>query len=277
MTFDFPLESVTVKVAGHPISRIANAHLCRPHLDVNESEFYLDVKNVAKYYARKGNEIIVQPCDGADMDSVRLFIGGSVLGAILHQQGILPFHGSSFGFQGKGVMICGMSGVGKSSVTAAFCQNGANFITDDITPVSIHDSATRIIPLKIPLKLWNDSIAKLNLKNDNLKKIRPTLDKFYLPVPPVFPEGQRLDHLFLLRTHNKEEFEVTELGGMEKYNALRKHIYRRIYLRGMPATERNYFKQLFLLAANVRVAQIVRPKVCDIRETMICIQNELIR
>ena len=42
-------------------------------------------------------------------------------------------------------MICGHSGTGKSSVTAAFCQEGAIFINDDITPVAVAGSKTTIL------------------------------------------------------------------------------------------------------------------------------------
>jgi len=78
-----------------------------------------------------GNLVQVYPNPESDELSVNLFLNGSVLGVLLHQRGILLFHGNSFMLDGKGMLLCDHSGLGKSSFTAAFCQNGATIINDD--------------------------------------------------------------------------------------------------------------------------------------------------
>nr|WP_321487015.1 hypothetical protein [uncultured Draconibacterium sp.] len=70
-------------------------------------------------------------------------------------------------------MICGRSGVGKSSVTAAFCQNGAKYINDDISSMKIDSSKTVILPYKTRIRLWDDTLEKLEIENNELEKIRP--------------------------------------------------------------------------------------------------------
>jgi hypothetical protein len=277
MNLDFPIESVSINISSKNLAQPSKPLLLRPHLKIDESDFFLDVCHVARYLVKNGNDIYIYPHEGADIESVKIFLNGSVLGAVLHQQGLLPLHGSSFEYKGKGVVICGHSGVGKSFVTAAFCQNGAHFINDDITPCRITKSETFLIPIKSRIKLWDDSIRKLNIKNEDLEKIRPMLDKFYLPPGEIFPSELRLDHLFVLATHNKDEFAVNELAGMDKHNMLRKQIYRRVYLKGMPETEKKYFKQLFQLATRVRVTQVIRPQICDIYDTMRIIEKEINR
>ena len=84
----------------------------RPHFKIKEDDFFLDIKNVACYRVQNGQTIWINPYENADENSVDLFLEGSVLGALLHQRGILPFHGSSFLYKEKGIMICGHSGVG---------------------------------------------------------------------------------------------------------------------------------------------------------------------
>jgi len=250
-----------------------------PFFQANQDDFFLDVKGVACFKVQNGNKIIISPHEGADDASIRLFLNGSVFGALLHQKGILPLHGCSFRYQDKGIVICGISGAGKSSVTVAFCQNGADFITDDITPLQINETETVIKPIKTQLKLWDDSIKKLQIENTDLKKIRPALEKFYLPSPEpmMVIEKQQLNHLFILRTHNKNEFITEELNGIEKYNALRKQIYRKLYLKGMPETEKKYFKELLQLSEIVKVTRIIRPEICSIYDTMQVIEKEISR
>lgn len=275
MNLHFPIAIEKISFSTNALENLINPRYTAPNMQVNEDDFYLNVNEVAAYRVQKGNSIEIFPHKNADTASIKLFLNGSVLGAVLHQRATLPFHGSCFEYNQKGIMICGVSGAGKSSVTAAFCKNGANFINDDITPVEITEEATTIIPIKTNIKLWDDSLLKLNIAISNLEKIRPSLEKFYLPVEKDFQKQQKLDHIFILSKHNKADFESFELEGMEKFNALRKQIYRKVYLKGMPETKKKYFKQLFLLCKNVRATQIMRPQLADITATMEFIKQQI--
>lgn len=279
MMMSFPVGSATIDTIKHgrDLKDFEGCLYSRPHFKINETDFLLDIKHTAGYRVTDGNRIVIYPHENADQQSINLFLNGSVLGALLHQQGILPFHGNSFAYHGRGILICGHSGTGKSSVTAAFCQNGGEFINDDVSPVRINDTTSTIIPLKTRMKLWDDTFEKLKIENSGLEKIRPMLNKFYLPEQETFPHEQRLDHFFILSTHTKDQFVVSELTGMEKYNALRSQIYRKVYLKGMPETEKKYFKQLFRLAVNAKVTQVVRPKICDIYDTRDVIEKAINR
>ena len=248
----------------------------RPHFKVSENDFFLDVKDVAQYRVRDGLNIQVNPYENADEESVTLFLEGSVLGALLHQRGIIPFHGSSFSYKGKGILVCGSSGAGKSAVTASFHQQGAVFINDDITPLSFSDDGIRILPIKTRIKLWNDSLDKLKINPYDLNRIRPQMDKFYLPIEKAPGLDYKLDFIFILQSHQKKEYLACKLNGIEKFNVLRRQIYRKVYLKGMPAMERKYFKDLFLLAKSVPVIRIIRPAICDIHDTMSFIEKEIL-
>ncbi len=269
------VDVTVVKNNGQEIKNVLAPILSRPWLKVAEKDFFLRVEKVACFRVKDGNTVLIEAHKDSDLDAVQLFLNGSVLGAVLHQSGILPFHGSSFAYHGKGIMICGHSGCGKSSVTAAFCQNNAQFISDDISPVRISKSETVVLPVKDHLKLWDDTLSKLQIEDDELKQVRPELSKFYFPVKKNFTGEHKLDHLFVLGTHNKDEYAVNELNGIAKFDTLRRQIYRKIYLKGMPETERKYFKQIFELAATVRVTRVIRPQICDIYETMRFIENEI--
>jgi len=245
------------------------------HLKINEKFLVLDIKGVAAFHITGGSSVTIYPYREADPDDIHFFLNGPVVGAVLHQQGFLPFHACSFLYKNRGIAICGRSGVGKSSVTAAFCQQGGVYISDDITSVKVSPQGTTILPASRPLKLWDDSLRKLNLKSDGLKRARSCLDKFYIEGTGQLASEQRLDYLFILSTHNKNEFATKELWGIEKYNALRSQIYRKIYLKGMPDIEKKYFRELLLLAGKVKVINISRPQICDIYKVVKVIESEI--
>lgn len=273
--YDFPVKTVDIQITEEIPESLPSSFFSRPFLEVTENDFLLKVRNVAHYRVQDGTRVSIKPMEDTDDESVRLFLHGSALGALLHQKGVLPLHGSSFKYHDKVVMVCGNSGLGKSSVTEAFCQNGAQFISDDISPLEISEKGIVILPLKTRNKLWDDALRKLKIESKGLEKIRPEFDKFYTPPRMPIEGEQLLDHIFILKKHNKPEFKINELEGLAKYNILRKQIYRKVYLKGMPATERKYFQQLLLLANKVRVTVIVRPDICDIYETREQIRKEI--
>lgn len=268
-------ETVKINYITTPYKNIDRPLFEKPHLKITEDQLFLQVYNQAQFYVEKGEFVNIYLEEGADTDSVQLFLNGSVLGALLLQNKILALHGSSFCYNGVGVVICGNSGAGKSSVTAAFCQNRAQFITDDITPISIKEGEVYVKPLKTEIKLWDDALEQLNLPNENLRKIRPTLDKFYFPYEPSAGVNSKLHLIIILNTHNKDEFTSSELTGVSKFLALKDQIYRKLYLKGMPQTEQNLCLQLLQLGQNVKVLNITRPKVCSIHTAMDFIKQKI--
>jgi len=275
MQFTFPVDAVEVTVASGEVEPLPFPLLSRRYLQISEKEAVIHVANVASYKVSNGNRVEVYPCEQADPASIQLFLNGSALGAILHQRGVVPFHGSSFVWNQTGVMICGRSGAGKSSVTTAFCQQGARLINDDVTPVQIDSAGSMLVPIRTRMKLWDDTLNTLQLEGVHKERIRPQLTKYYIDLPETCQSAQPLQYLFVLDTHQKETVLTTELSGLEKFNALRMQIYRKVYLKGMPQTAQHYFSELFRLASNLRVIRLVRPKNCPVSEVMLSIRNRL--
>ena len=206
MQLNFPIASVDIELVTSEPSRLSHPGHSMSYMDVSEEDFFLEVRGVGSYMVQNGEKIFVFPHKDADEASVNLFLNGSVFGALLHQKNMMPFHGSSFIFNGQGIMICGQAGVGKSSVTAAFCSEGGVFVNDDITPIKIGKSEPVMVPIHTKIKLWNDSMVKLNITNDHFKKIRPSLDKFYVPTAKSCKLEHKLDHVVLLNLHNRDHY-----------------------------------------------------------------------
>ncbi len=233
---------------------------------IAERDFIITVDKIAKYRIYDGDFIEIDLCEDADEKSVNLILNTYVLGALLHQRAQISFHGSSFILNGKGIVICGNSGAGKSSISYALCRSEGVFQNDDITPVKITPTEVIMLPLNDKIKLWEETLKKLNIDFSSMESIRPELNKFFIPVGDTLNEESKLHHIIVLSVRSEGGFSSRELSGIDKYNALRKSIYRKSYLRGMPEIGKRYFSQLLDIARFVRVTEVVRPDDCDIVE-----------
>src|SRR5690606_97236 len=95
----------------------------------------LQVDGVARYLVSGGRRITIDRDPAVEDDDVRLFLLGSVFGAMLHQRGDLVLHGSAIEWEGAAVVFMGFSGVGKSTTASAFRQRGHAVLTDDLCVV----------------------------------------------------------------------------------------------------------------------------------------------
>ena len=263
VNFRFPLKDVEIKVAKE--QRFVDSPIISEYwIQVNQHEFSLTIDDIGHFYASNGNYIQISPADKVNQESIELYLNGSVYGAILHQRKVLPLHGSCFVYEGKGIMICGESGAGKSSLTASFSINGGKFLTDDVTPLLFQNGMPFILPLSDRIKLWEDSLKQLNLSTDKLTHIWEEYQKFYLPFKTETNLPFPLHLIFIVEKHDLPEVKFQELKGIERFTALRNEIYRWEYLGGMPETETHYLSQLVNLSANVLVIKVLRPEEIEI-------------
>jgi hypothetical protein len=226
---------------------------------INQDEFAMQIDGVGSFYACNGNEVEYVPAEGATKESVELFLNGSVYGAILHQRNILPLHGSSFIWKDQGVMICGDSGAGKSALTAAFCMNGGQFLTDDVSPVVFDNGRPSVMPRSDRIKLWNDSLDQLKSDKKGLKSVRPGEEKYYFPVNKRYNLSYPLHKIIIIQTSDKNVVTARVLKGPESFEAVRNEVYRWEYLGAMLRTEIGYLDKLLIISKTVKVSKVSRP------------------
>lgn len=261
----FPLADVEI-IKTDKISRVQNPFYSNDWMSISASEFSMTVENVGSFYAGNGNHIEYSPDEGADPGAIELYMNGSVYGAILHQRRILPLHGSSFIYNGLGVMFCGESGAGKSSLTASFCLDGAGFLTDDVTPILFDDQKPHIWPKTGKVKLWDDSLQQLKREKAKLTKIRPEDEKYYFPIDSNQIETFPLNKILILEITETDDVTFRKVEKVEAFSYLHQEIYRREYLGAMPETEAAYLEQISLICNNVEVIRVSRPKTIALSE-----------
>lgn len=223
-------------------------------------EFLLRVDNVARFYVQDGNRITIMPEAGAGVDDILIFLMGSAFGALLHQRNILVLHGSAIAVNGGSVAFCGPSGIGKSTLAAGLHQRGYPFLADDLCAIAMFEGRPAVIPGFPRLKLWADTLKKLDTCKDQLKSVRlgVDLEKYFLPVNNSSHTPQPLDTVFIMESTNKGTMSLTPLPGNEKIDPLIENTYRMRFLHGLGG-KKDHFKQCAAVAARADVCKVIRP------------------
>jgi hypothetical protein len=274
MQYKFPLPDVKIEI--NDIKKEVKAPLYEDAFyRLNQNEFSMTVEGVGSFYASGGNYISLVVNPKATNANIELYLNGSTYGAILHQRKIMPIHGSCFIFNNKGIMLCGNSGAGKSSLTASFVLDGNEFLTDDVTPILTLNNKPFIWTMSDRIKLWEDSLKQLNQNKEGLHKIDPDTEKFYYPLNSYKDSTFMLNHIFLIEIHEKSTIAFQEIKGAEKVTALRNEIYRLEYLQGMPENESLYFEKLVQISKKIKITKLYRPKDILIEQTQQQLKNYL--
>lgn len=227
---------------------------------ISKNEFIIRFMPCATFYVCNGNKIIIQPEADADARDVRVYLFSSVIAILLHQRGWLPIHSSGIVVDNKAILFTANSGIGKSTIALALNKKfGYPLIADDIAVISENDR-TPIIYSSFPSsKLWKDSVEMLGISSDGLEFIRNDVFKYRYNnraefINGIFEPGV----VFIMENTDKDIVELIEIKGIEKFNALRMHIFRLRMIGDIYSG--NQFKLITLLLNSVKCYKILRPK-----------------
>ena len=261
----FPLSDVALSKVN-TIAVLKDLSYSAENWQVNQHEFALQVPGVGSFYACDGKEVEYSVVPGADPGWVKLYLNGQVLAALLHQRRIINFHASSFIHDGRGVMILGETGAGKSSLTVSFALAGAGFLSDDLTPVLFRRSKPFIWPLYRDIKLRENTVTQLEINRKKLREAEKGTGKQYLDVNRADVRDHQLNTVLKIEIGNCREPEFHEPSPAEKFSLLRSEICSWEILAGMPETEAVYLQQLLHIVEQVRFVRVVRPDEIEISD-----------
>lgn len=182
------LPDVTVRFGGGP----AVLKLPERQLAAYEStplEFLFRVGNNAEYHVTAGEEVTIIPLREYNEQETKLFLLGSVFGALLQQRGLLTLHGSCVEIGGEGVLITGASGAGKSTLAAVLRKRGHRMLCDDVCAVSMDRRGLPVVyPGCAAPKLERDTALQLGLATEGLLPPLQREDKLRFSIGPDYSE-----------------------------------------------------------------------------------------
>lgn len=246
---------------GETPETLANPQFKGVRFQAGPGEFLLRVDGVARYYVKDGRRITIMPEAVANEDDILVFLMGSAMAALLHQRNVLALHAGAIAVNGEGVIFTGPSGIGKSTLAAGLHQRGYPFLADDVCAITTANGRPAIIPGFPQLKLWADTLKRLNMNKSALKCVRwgKDLEKYFLPIESIHNSAVPLKSVFVLETTNTNKMEITVLRGGAKIDSLIDNTYRLRFLAGLGG-KKDHFKQCAALAANAALYRTVRPR-----------------
>jgi len=191
--------------------------------------FLLDIEGAGRFLARGGAEITVDVAPAAAPERVKLFLLGTMLGALCYQRGLLPLHANAVAADGRCVALAGDSGAGKSTLGARLVQSGCAFVADDVCALAFDAQGKGWAqPGVRHAKLWSDALAAMGRPTDGLARVVDGRDKYAAPIDEAAPAGALpFDRLYLLGRADGAPPAIRRLGGTEALQGVIANLYRR--------------------------------------------------
>jgi hypothetical protein len=231
------------------------------YYEIGDKCFLLKIDQVARYLVSGGDEIIVEPHPTVAEKDVRLYLLGSAMGALLHQRGVWPIHGSAIASKQGAALFVGASGSGKSTLAGAFHQRGFQVLSDDVCAItSGSDGIIQVWPALPRLKLWSDSVVKLGGEPTQLTKSQTETDKYDVLLQRFSRNPLPIKAVYALYTLDDiKTVDLMPLKGFDKIQELTTNTYRLHILTGMRLTAQ-HFQQAQALAHQAKVVRVTRPR-----------------
>ncbi len=223
--------------------------------------FLLNVPDVARYFMVNGRKAFIEPAANADKDEVRLVLCMTPLAAMLYQRGIPAFHAAAAATPQGAVLLAGDSGAGKSTLLTALLKRGWTMLADDLAAVDMDEQGNPVVLPTIPdIQLWPDAMEKMAItappspspNNDKRIKVLSLSNRFTSDPKP-------LRAMYWLSVHNKDEIEIKELEGAERFRALgtlsyNSHIADALLDRAV------YFRKAAAISRATPIRRLYRPR-----------------
>ncbi|MDB6162919.1 MAG: HprK rel HprK-related kinase [Xanthomonadaceae bacterium] len=160
-----------------------------------------DFPGVAQAWLAADDRITLWRRPDASLDSLRHVLLDQILPRLLAQRGGLVLHAAAVHTQDHcTVLMIGDSGMGKSTLAAAFGRSGAEILSDDGVLLDQDGDAMRAIACYPGLRLWPDSLATvLSDRAAQSTAMAHYSDKRRLQQPRLAREDYPVDAILILQ------------------------------------------------------------------------------
>jgi len=231
-----------------------------------DNGYLIHFPNLADFWiSNDGLDIQATPAPGVSAQTIEHLHLNQVLPLALSRQFKLVLHGGAVDINRRAVAFLGVSGRGKSTLTAAFATGGYRFLTDDGLQLDVKDGQYLAKPSHPSIRLWDDS--RNQLMPATVEKA-PNID--YTPKArllagkevPHCDEPLPLQAIYFLGEGNTNTVSIEAVSGRDAVVELVRHSF----LLDIEEREmlRHHFSQLIDLAKKPVFFQLDYPRQYDL-------------
>ncbi|MEI6946674.1 hypothetical protein V9K67_05685 [Paraflavisolibacter sp. H34] len=254
---------VAIKLGSVP-DKLEDPVSCNPVQQVSLHQYLLQIDGVAKFFVPNKNEIIVQPYDGADPDSIRLFLLSTLLSIVLCKHDLLTLHAASLRVEGGAVLIAGPSTAGKSTLSFGLHQNGYELLNDDLSTISFDEGGRPLVyPGIARMKLAEYSLESYGFRVADFRRISKDVEKYNFPIQRL-PETRPvpIKAVIFISFHTHHSIEKKGVDGLELFSYLKENTFRYELVKELRKTK-VHFGHLSALMEKVPFVKVARPETVE--------------
>lgn len=196
----------------------------------------------------------------ADDKHIRALILGACLGDIMYQREMVAIHGSAVIWQNKALIISGLSGTGKSTISTEFRKKGCLFLADDTVAITNENGTIYANPAFPQQKLCKDAAIEFGYDLKELVFLNEEREKYAVNLSNVFcSEKKEIAAFVFLNVHEGSDLLIDEVMSGEKLECIIQNLYTYgdFAIAGMNT---NVFTKCLEIAQKVPVIRVKRPK-----------------
>lgn len=244
------LQIVRAELAPYEIPR--NCCVCGPA----EHRFAHD--NVGSFRITNGNLVEVDPDPACSESHLGVYLMGSCMGAILHQRGFMPIHGSCVTDGSRSILITGDSGAGKSTLAAEFLSRGWKLLTDDVSAVYNVEGTPMVRSSYPSQKLWQDALDRYERPESDIHSLyfNENREKFGVDVSRYFQEGTAPLSMVIRLLPADAPCSISPITDFAKVDQLMRNTYRSFMIA--PRDRQRHFQRCVTLSTKIPMALVIR-------------------
>lgn len=245
------------------------------YMEYTNDALFLYLDRIAAYYVQR-DKILIEEAQEATPEQIKCYLLGTALGFCMTLRGRIAIHGGAVALKGgKGIIITGESGAGKSTVSNALRQKGYSFIADDVCALSLQKEQAHIDLAYPQQKLCRDAVIRMGYDPGKCIPLDEERDKFAIRlIDGYLPEGTPFGYLFELGTTQDGDLKLQEVRGHEKVLTLIRNIYRGEFSLKMWGLMPDIMKTCVRIASQIQAYRICRPEGMDTLDRIVAFIEE---
>jgi len=227
---------------------------------ISQNKFAFKINDLAKFLVRNGNEIIIEPLPSADFQTLRVYLLGTAFGVLLIQRCLVPIHGSAIEINSKAVILTGNCGAGKSTLASWFLKSGFNYLSDDISVISMENNIPFVSSSFEQRRVNLDSALMLGFDVESLTPACSHDEKFIIKTPHQFISNPiHLSSIIQIEEASISEVTIEKIKGIKKIHTIVENVYCSILFDELGFSD-EFFNHCVEIAKSVSIYKIRRPK-----------------